>query len=209
MIRSHPQWLRTKALIDAGQIGELRCVMGCFSYFNADPANIRNKVESGGGALYDIGCYCIQASRYAFGAEPIRAVGCIDRDPQMHTDRLTSAILEFQGGQAIFTCSTQMVPYQRVQFLGTKGRIEIEIPFNAPMDRPTRIFIDGGDLFGADRVTEEFPTSDQYTLQGDQFSKAILEDNEVPVPLEEAIRNMKVIEVIFRSAESGLWETIA
>ena len=208
MIRSHPQWLRTKALIDAGRIGELRCVMGCFSYFNVDPANIRNKVESGGGALYDIGCYCIQASRYAFGAEPIRVVGCIDRDPQMHTDRLTSAILEFQGGQAIFTCSTQMVPYQRVQFLGTKGRIEIEIPFNAPMDRPTRIFIDGGDLFGADRITEEFPTNDQYTLQGDQFSKAILEDTEVPVPLEEAIRNMKVMEAIFRSAESGLWETI-
>lgn len=209
MMRSHPQWLRTKALIHAGRIGELRCVMGCFSYFNVDPANIRNKVESGGGALYDIGCYCIQASRYAFGAEPIRVVGCIDRDPQMHTDRLTSAILEFQGGQAIFTCSTQMVPYQRVQFLGTKGRIEIEIPFNAPMDRPTRIFMDGGDLFGADRITEEFPTNDQYTLQGDQFSKAILEDTEVPVPLEEAIRNMKVIEAIFRSAESGLWETIA
>jgi predicted dehydrogenase len=141
MIRSHSQWLRTKALIDAGRIGKLRCVVGCFSYFNVDPANIRNKVESGGGALYDIGCYCIQASRYAFGAEPTRVVGCIDRDPQMHTDRLTSAILEFQSGQAIFTCSTQMVPYQRVQFLGTKGRIEIEIPFNAPMDRPTRIFM--------------------------------------------------------------------
>jgi predicted dehydrogenase len=109
----------------------------------------------------------------------------------------------------IFTCSTQLVPYQRIQFLGTKGRIEIEIPFNAPNDRPTRIVIDGGDLFGADRVTEEFPICDQYTLQGDQFSKAILEDTEVPVPLEEAIRNMKVIEAIFRSADSGLWETIA
>jgi predicted dehydrogenase len=209
MIRSHPQWLRTKALIDEGRIGELRCVMGCFSYFNVDPANIRNHVESGGGALYDIGCYCIQASRYAFGAEPIRVVGCIDRDPKMRTDRLTSAILEFQGGQAIFTCGTQLVPYQRVQFLGTRGRIEIEIPFNAPIDRPTRIVVDGGDLFGADRVTEEFPICDQYTLQGDQFSKAILEDTEVPVPLEEAIRNMKVIEAIFRSAESGLWEAIA
>jgi predicted dehydrogenase len=127
----------------------------------------------------------------------------------MHTDRLTSAILEFQNGQAIFTCSTQLVPYQRVQFLGTKGRIEIEIPFNAPNDRPTRIFIDGGDLFGADRVTEEFPICDQYTLQGDQFSKAIIEDTDVPVPLEEAIRNMKVIEAIFRSADSGLWETVA
>ncbi|MGA8673463.1 MAG: Gfo/Idh/MocA family oxidoreductase [Terracidiphilus sp.] len=209
MIRSHPQWLRTKALIDAGRIGQLRCIMGCFSYFNIDPANIRNRVESGGGALYDIGCYCIQASRYAFGAEPVRVVGCIDRDPTMHTDRLTSAILEFQNGQAIFTCSTQLVPYQRVQFLGTEGRIEIEIPFNAPNDRPTRIFIDGGDLFGADRVTEEFPICDQYTLQGDQFSKAIIEDTDVPVPLEEAIRNMKVIEAIFRSADSGLWETIA
>jgi len=209
MIRSHPQWLRTKALIDAGRIGQLRCIMGCFSYFNIDPANIRNRVESGGGALYDIGCYCIQASRYAFGAEPVRVVGCIDRDPTMHTDRLTSAILEFQNGQAIFTCSTQLVPYQRVQFLGTKGRIEIEIPFNAPNDRPTRIFIDGGDLFGADRVTEEFPICDQYTLQGDQFSKAIIEDTDVPVPLEEAIRNMKVIEAIFRSADSGLWETVA
>ena len=209
MIRSHPQWLRTKALIDEGRIGELRCVMGCFSYFNVDPANIRNHVESGGGALYDIGCYCIQASRYAFGAEPIRVVGCIDRDPKMRTDRLTSAILEFQGGQAIFTCGTQLVPYQRVQFLGTRGRIEIEIPFNAPIDRSTRIVVDEGDLFGADRVTEEFPICDQYTLQGDQFSKAILEDTEVPVPLEEAIRNMKVIEAIFRSAESGLWEAIA
>lgn len=209
MIRSHPQWLRTKALIDAGRIGQLRCIMGCFSYFNIDPANIRNRMESGGGALYDIGCYCIQASRYAFGAEPVRVVGCIDRDPTMHTDRLTSAILEFQNGQAIFTCSTQLVPYQRVQFLGTKGRIEIEIPFNAPNDRPTRIFIDGGDLFGADRVTEEFPICDQYTLQGDQFSKAIIEDTDVPVPLEEAIRNMKVIEAIFRSADSGLWETVA
>ena len=209
MIRSHPQWPRTKALIEEGRIGQLHCVMGCFSYFNVDPANIRNLVDSGGGALYDIGCYCIQAARYAFGAEPVRVVGCIDRDPQMHTDRLTSAILEFQSGQAIFTCSTQFVPYQRVQFFGTKGRVEIEIPFNAPKDRPTRIFIDGGDLFGADLVTEEFPICDQYTLQGDQFSKAILEDTEVPVPLEEAIRNMKVIEAVFRSASSRSWEAIA
>lgn len=208
MIRSHPQWLRAKALIDSGCIGPLRCVMASFSYFNVDPKNIRNHVESGGGALYDIGCYCIQSARYGFGAEPTRVVGCIDRDPAMGTDRLTSAMLEFEGGQAIFNCSTQLVPYQRVQFFGTKGRIEIEIPFNAPKDRPTRIFIDGGDLFGTDRVTEEFPVCDQYTLQGDQFSKAILEAGEVPVSLEEAIRNMKVIEAIFRSAETGQWVSL-
>ncbi len=208
MIRSHPQWLRAKALIQEGRIGPLRSVAAFFSYFNVDPKNIRNQVESGGGALYDIGCYCIQASRCGFGGEPIRVVGCVDRDAAMRTDRLTSAILEFAAGHAIFTCSTQLVPYQRVQFLGTKGRIEIEIPFNAPPDRPTRIVIDGGDLFGSDRVIEEFPACDQYTLQGDQFSRAILEDSEVPVPLEEAIRNMKVIEAIFSSAKSGYWEKL-
>ena len=209
MVRSHPQWLRMRALIDQGRIGQLRAVMGCFSYFNVDQRNIRNQVECGGGALYDIGCYCVQASRYAFGAEPVRVVGAVDRDPHTKIDRLTSAILEFPGGQAIFVSSTQMVPHQRLQFLGSKGRIEMEIPFNAPNDRPTRIFVDSsGELFGSGIVTEEFATCDQYTLQGDDFSRAILEDSEVPVPLEEAIRNMRVIEAIFRSASGGAWERI-
>ena len=206
MIRSYTQWLRLRELLDVGRIGELRSVMGFFSYFNNDPANIRNQVESGGGALYDIGCYCIQAARYAFGEQPKRVVGLIERDPQMKTDRLTSALLDFTSGQAVFTCSTQLVPYQRVHFMGTKGRIEIEIPFNAPKDRPTRLFIDEtGDIFGGGIVTEEFPIADQYTMQGDAFSKAILEGGEVPVPLEDAIANMAVIEAIFRSAESGGW----
>jgi predicted dehydrogenase len=208
MIRTHPQWLRVQQLLREGRIGTLRAVVGCFSYFNVDRANIRNQVESGGGALYDIGCYLIQSARIGFGTEPERVVAAIELDPQMKTDRLTSALLEFKGGHAIFTCSTQMVPYQRVQFLGTSGRIEIEIPFNAPNDRPTRIFIDSdGDLTGSGIVTESFPVCDQYTLQGDAFSKAILEDTDVPVPLEEGIRNMAVIEAVFRSAKSGRWET--
>lgn len=206
MIRSFTQWLRVGELLRSGRIGTLRSLMAYFSYYNVDPANIRNQVESGGGALYDIGCYCIQAARYGFGTQPKRVVGLIERDPAMHTDRLTSALLEFPEGQAIFTCSTQVTPYQRVHFIGTKGRIEIEIPFNAPKDRPTRIFIDEtGDLYGKGIVTEEFPTADQYTMQGDAFSRAILENREVPVPLEEGIANMAVIEAIFASAKSGSW----
>ena len=169
MIRSYTQWLRLRELLDEGRIGELRSVLGFFSYFNNDPGNIRNQVESGGGALrhrlllHPGGAVCVWA-------EPTRVVGLIERDPEMKTDRLTSAILDFPGGQAIFTCSTQLIPYQRVQFLGTKGRIEIEIPFNAPKDRPTRLFIDeNGDIFGSGIVTEEFPVADQYTMQGDAF----------------------------------------
>ena len=207
MIRTYPQWLRVRELLDEGRIGELRSVAGFFSYFNIDPANIRNNVESGGGALMDIGCYLILASRYAFGREPSRVIGLVDRDPQMQTDRLTSAILDFGTGQSIMTCSTQLVPYQRMHFFGTKGRVEIEIPFNAPNDRPTRVFVDdGGDLFGNSITTETFPIADQYTIQGDAFSKAVLEGGEVPVPVEAAVKNMAVIDAIFRSAESGQWE---
>jgi predicted dehydrogenase len=207
MIRSHPQWLRVRELLDEQRIGALRSIIGCFSYFNIDPSNIRNQVDSGGGGLMDIGCYLIHASRFAFGSQPTRVVGCIERDQRMQIDRLTSAILDFPGGQSIFTCSTQLAPYQRLHLLGTRGRIEIEIPFNAPANRPTRIFIDdGGDLFGGDLTTETFPICDQYTLQGDAFSKAVLEGGEVPVPLEDSIKNMAVIEAIFKSGNSSQWE---
>ena len=208
MIRSFTQWLRVGELLRSGRIGQLRSVAGFFSYHNDDPGNIRNQVECGGGALLDIGCYCIQAARYGFGQEPHRVVGLVDRDPKMKIDRLTSAMLDFEDGQAIFTCSTQLVPYQKVLFFGTKGRIEMEIPFNAPKDRPTRIIVDEtGELFGSGIKVEEFPTSDQYTMQGDAFSRAALEGGEVPVPLEEAIKNMAVIEAVFKSGESGRWES--
>jgi len=208
MIRSFPQWLRLRELLDEGRIGELRSVTGFFSYFNVNPANIRNQAENGGGGVYDIGCYLIHASRYAYRQEPTRVVACLDRDPEMRTDRLASAILEFPGGHSIFTCSTQLIPYQRIHFLGTRGRIELEVPFNAAPDRPTRIFIDStGDLTGSGITTETFPACDQYTLQGDAFAKAVSEGTEVPVPLEDSIGNMAVIEAIFNSARSGQWVT--
>ena len=210
MIRSFPQWLRLRELLDEGRIGDLRSVTGVFSYFNVDPANIRNRIDSGGGGLYDIGCYLIHASRYAFRQEPRRVVATLDRDPQMKIDRLASAILEFPGGHSIFACSTQLIPYQRIHFLGTRGRIELEIPFNAPPDRPTRLFIDStGDLAGRGITTESFPTCDQYTLQGEAFAKAVRDGTDVPVTLEDSIGNMAVIEAIFKSASSDQWVTPA
>jgi predicted dehydrogenase len=207
MVRTHPQWLRTRELIRSGRIGDLRAIVGAFSYFNRDAANIRNVLDWGGGGIYDIGCYPITTSRFIFGDEPSRVIGSIERDPEFQTDRLASVILDFPTGQSIFTCSTQLVPYQRMQFLGTKGRIEIEIPFNAPNDRPCRIFIDDGrDVHGGGVTTETFPTCDQYGIQADVFSRAIRGDGEVPVSIEDAVRNMAVIEAIFRSAETGRWE---
>jgi predicted dehydrogenase len=192
MARTHPQWLRAAELVRSGRIGELRVVSGYFSYFNRDPKNVRNIAEIGGGGIMDIGCYPITLSRMIFAAEPLRARAFVDRDPEFKTDRLASVILEYPQGHASFTCSTQLVPYQKMHIFGTTGHIEIEIPFNAPPDKPTRIFING--------EVEEFPVCDQYTIQGELFSRAILEDTEVPVPLEDALKNMAVIEEIFRSA---------
>ncbi|MBV9301948.1 MAG: Gfo/Idh/MocA family oxidoreductase [Acidobacteriaceae bacterium] len=209
MVRTHPEWLRAREIVRSGRTGALQAVTSTFSYFNRDPKNIRNMRETGGGALMDIGCYPITMARFLFDREPVRAASAIERDPEMRIDRLSSAILDFAPGQAIFTCSTQMVPFQRMQILGTHGRIEIEIPYNIPPDRPTRIFIDdGSELAGRSARAEEFATCDQYTVQGDLFSKAIQEDSDVPVPLEDARANMAAIEAVFRAAGTGRWETV-
>jgi predicted dehydrogenase len=207
MVRTHPRWLRTRELIRTGRIGQLRAIEGVVSYFNREPGNVRNIRGFGGGALLDIGCYPITLSRFIFGEEPSRVLGLLERDPEMDVDRLSSALLDFPSGQSSFTCSTQLVYHQRMQFLGTRGRIEIEVPLNPPNDRPSRILIDDGrDLSGGGLSAETIEACDQFTVQGDLFSQAIRLGADIPVSVEDAIQNIAVIEAIFRSAESGRWE---
>jgi predicted dehydrogenase len=201
MYRHHPQWQRARQIVSAGGIGALRTIQSFFSYYNDDPGNIRNQADIGGGGLMDIGCYNISISRFIFDAEPQRVCGIIEYDPQLKTDRLASGMLDFGTGTATFTCSTQLSSYQRVNIFGDTGRIEIEIPFNAPPDRPCKIWHQhaGG--------TEEivFDVCDQYTLQGDALARAILDDTPVPTPIEDAVANMAVIEALVRSSKSGAW----
>jgi predicted dehydrogenase len=209
MVRTTPQWMRLREIVQSGEIGDLRAVSGFFSYTNTDPANIRNIPEYGGGGIMDIGCYPIFASRFVSGQEPRRLVAMIEHDPKMGTDRLSSAILDFPFGQAAFICSTQISPHQFMKFVGTKGRVELEIPFNTLNDRTMRVIVDDGrDLIGSGRRVEEFGPVDQYAIQGDAFSKAVLGQGEVPVPLENAVGNMRVIDAVFKSAASGKWEAI-
>jgi predicted dehydrogenase len=199
MVAVHPQWLRARELARSGRIGKLRSIVGAFSYFNDDPENIRNIPEYGGGGVMDIGCYPIFISRWVFGEEPVRIAAAVERDPVLKTDRLASAVMEFPSGHCVFTCSTQAALYQNVQLLGTEGRIEVEIPFNAPPDRPCRIRIDSGaDLFGGGVQVEEFPVCDQYGLQADAFAAAIQDGGPVPVPLEFALGNMEAIERVLK-----------
>jgi len=192
-------------LVRAGRIGQLRSAVGTFSYFKLEADNIRNIREYGGGGLFDIGCYPIKTSRMVFGEEPVSVSATITRDPRFgDIDILTSAVLEFPSGHCVFTCSTQIMNQQSMRFFGTTGRIEPEIPFNPTPGGTSRIRIDDGrDLNGGGLVVEELPACDQYTIQGDLFSRAIREGGEPPVPLEDAVRTMAVIDAVFLAAETG------
>jgi len=205
MYRHHPQWRCAKRLVEEGEIGELRTIHSLFSYFNTDPDNIRNKSEIGGGGLMDIGCYNISLSRFIFGGEPKRVLGALDYDPNFKTDRVASGILDFGRGTSTFTCSTQLAPYQRVNIYGDAGRVEIEIPFNAPPDRACKIWHETSK--GVEEIA--FDVCDQYTIQGDLFSLAVINDTPVPTPLGDAVANMKVIEALVESGQSATWIEIS
>jgi predicted dehydrogenase len=204
MYRFHPQWPAVKKLINEGTIGELKNIHSIFSYYNDNPEDIRNQPEIGGGGLLDIGCYCISLSRYLFDSEPIRVCGTIERDPKMKTDRLTSAVLKFEKGTSTFTCSTQLIDRRHVEVFGTRGKIEMTTPFVPSAESRAKIIHQTGSR------TKEilFDLCDQYTIQGDQFSLAVLNDTDVPTPIEDAVANMKVIDKIMESHKKGIWVKI-
>lgn len=207
MVRTHPQWLRVLELCQSGRIGDVRAYRGSFSYFNEDAQNIRNIRAFGGGALMDIGCYFVTTSSMVMGGRPHRVACSIVRDGATGVDTLTSMILEYTNGHAVGTCGIRMVPHQRVEVFGSRGRLEVEIPFNAPTDRPCRVFVDSvGSVFETGVETVTLPVCDQYAIQGELFSRAILDRTEVAWPLEQSLENMRVIEALFRSADTGAFE---
>ena len=202
MYRHHPSWVAVRDLVESGRIGRLAAVRSWFSYYNDDPANIRNIREYGGGALYDIGCYNVNLSRLLFGGEPTRIRASIERDPATGVDVLTSAILDFDEGSATFTCGTRLETDQRVDIYGTTGRISIGIPFNIPPDRPTQVFVTAGGDPPVAPATEviEFPTADPYGVEADVFAAAVLDGTPLPFAADDAIANLRVIEGIFAAA---------
>jgi len=209
MVRHHPQWQKARELILAGRIGTLRAVQAVFSYMNRDPSNVRNQADIGGGGIYDIGCYPIVTSRFLFQDEPVRALALVERDPDFGTDRLASAILHFPLGQAQFICSTQLVAQQRLLILGDEGRIELDIPFTPLEHQTSRLLIDDGSHRGFQAAEEIiFDGINQYTLQGDHFARVVRGEATLDFPLEDAVKNMAVIDALYRSGESGGWEEV-
>ncbi len=202
MYRLHPLWQEVRRLIGAGTIGELVAFQSFFSYRNLDPTDIRNQVTTGGGALLDIGCYPVNAARMLFGSEPGEVKALIRRHPDFGTDVITSALLDFGSRHATFTVSTMLEPHQRVDLVGSEGRLRIEIPFNIPPDRPNRIAIFAGGRPPVDPGVKvvEIPTSDQYGVQADAFAAAVRSGGPVPTDPIDAVRNLEVLERIVDDA---------
>ena len=210
MVRFHPQWQRVRELVRAGRVGRAMAVQVFFSFLNEDAANIRNQVQCGGGAVYDVGCYAVVSARQVFESEARRAVALVDRDPRFGTDRMTSALVDFGDGRHLtFTVSTQCARYQRVEVCGPRGRIEVRVPFNAPQGGATRLLLDDGSaLDDAAATVEAIPPCDQYTLEVEAFSRAVRGEIELPYGVEDAVANMRVIDALFRSEKSGRWEDV-
>jgi predicted dehydrogenase len=207
MVHTHPQWTTAVDLIHAGRIGVVRSIVGAFSFSLTDPGNVRTVAEWGGGGLLDLGCYLVHTARWIHGREPDRVMCTMEMDPETRIDRLASMILSFGSSHVTGTCSMYQTPYQRIHVFGTKGRVEIEIPFNAPLDGPCRIFVgDGADPTGVRAETIDIPACNQYTIQADRFSRAILDDTDVALPLEDSLANMRVLDALTRSAKTGQWE---
>jgi predicted dehydrogenase len=207
MVRHALQWIDARKRVNKGEIGDVRAIQAMFAYSNHDPKNVRNMADIGGGGMLDIGCYPVTIARYIFGSDPMRAAATIDFDPKFKTDRLAGGLLEFSSGRHLsFTISTQLAPYQRVQIMGTKGRIEIEIPFNAPPDKPTRLFVQGMQM--NEGTWHSFPVSDQYQLQAESFGRVIRNKEKLTWGIDDAITNMRILDALFKSGKNGRFEEV-
>lgn len=202
MYKLHPQWRHAKALVGAGEIGEVQAVHVFFGYNNPDPTNIRNQLEMGGGAVPDIGCYAVSSSRLMMGKEPKRVVSLITRDPELGTDVLSSAILDFGGGaRANITVGTQVFLQQHVQVFGSAGYLSIEVPFNTFPDVPGRVTV----INGIGKRVVETEVNDMYRIEFEEFSRAVRKGTPVPVDPADAVANQKVLDALYASEEKGGW----
>ena len=210
MLRDHPQWSRMREIIRSGRLGKIQATQGLYTYFNRDPDDIRNRdPELGGGGTYDLGCYTTAVARYVFQAEPMRVIATMQKDPSFDTARLSSVIIEFPDGHGSWTISTQSARYQGLTILGEKGWMRPEIPHVPFAENETRIFIAGDTWPGPfPEETITLAPVNQYTLQGDRFSRLVLGEAVEAWPLETALANIKVLDALFRSQASGSWETV-
>jgi len=204
MYRYHPQWARAKQIVESGEIGKVVFVQAHFAFNNKDPKNIRNMKEAGGGAIMDIGCYAVSSARFIMGGEPKRVISLVKRDPQLGIDMLSSGLLDFGGAQAQFSVSTQAFAAQRIEVVGSSGKLSFQIPFNMYPDVPAKLSV----TTSVSTRTVLCGPAGQYRLMFDAYSANLLAGKPEPTPAEDATANMEILDALFRSEASGRWEEL-
>ncbi len=204
MYRLHPQWLHVRNIIRQQEIGSIHLVESFFGYNNTDPSNIRNQPDTGGGALLDVGCYAVSASRFLTGSEPQRVISLAQVDANFGTDVLFTGMLDFGMARATFTVATQTFPYQRVTVHGSSGVISLTIPFNAHADTDAEVIV-------TTRVgTREIylPAEDQYILEFEAFAQAVNDQAVPPISPADTVNNMRVLDALKKAHQTGQWESV-
>ncbi len=205
MYRFHPVWTRAREIVQSGELGEIRAIQTVFTYNNMDPGNIRNIKETGGGAIYDIGCYAVSSARFLLAAEPARVTCLVTRDPAFQTDVLSSAMMDFGRTRVLFTVATQALNVQNVQVIGSGGSMYMPTCFNVFPDVPAELHV----FTSLGSRTIYTHSVDQYALLFEGFSKAIRrEAAALPLTPEDSVGNMKVLDALFRADKSGRWEDV-
>jgi predicted dehydrogenase len=204
MYRFHPEWQRVYELISVGEIGEVQSIYTFFAYNNPDPKNIRNNPDYGGGGLLDIGCYAVSISRFLLGKEPRKVISLIYNDSNFKVDILSSGIIDFGKARSLFTVATKLFSNQRVDINGSRGYINILIPFNIYPDVPAKVSITTS---VGTRTLEFFPV-DQYGLEFESFSLSIRNNKSTPIPSDDIVNNQKVLDALFESAKTKSWISV-
>jgi predicted dehydrogenase len=203
MYRFHPAWEIVRRRIADNAIGRLIDIGIWFSFRSARVGDYRLNFGAGGGALYDVGCYAVNVSRMLLGDEPERVLGTARLDPETGVDMTFAGILDYGSAFASFTCSMEQEPQHSIVIHGSSGWISIADPFNCPPEVATKITIGtGGDSHpnASGIETVIVPPANQYGLQATALADSILTGGPSPLPLEDSIANMRLLERLFAAA---------
>jgi predicted dehydrogenase len=199
MVVHHPQWKKAKALYEEGAIGALKRVSVAFSYDNSsDGENIRNRPETGGGAVPDIGVYAYGTVRFVTGEEP-QAILSTEIERENGVDVWSHITARFPSFHYTGVVSMRMAPWQEVVFHGDGGVMRLTTPFNAAVYGQAEVEVQGKDL----KVTRwRFPSDNHYVHQVEAFNGSVLDGAPYPCPLEFSRGTQEMIDMIWAAEKA-------
>jgi predicted dehydrogenase len=202
MWRFHPMHRRARQLLRDGAIGTVQLVRSAFTFTIARQTNVRLDAQLAGGGLMDVGCYCLSAARFLLDAEPVRVYATADYDPEYHVDMLACGVLEFPNARALFDAGFTLPFRCDYEVIGSRGRIIAPNAFLPGNQAELVIEIDGK------KEHEPFPGINQWALEFEHLSRSVIDGTPLDYDTEDAVKQQRALDAIYRSTRSGQVETV-